>query len=87
MEKSIFQADYATFRAYLRARRRAAGLTQAQLAERLKQTQSFVSKCERGERRVDVVELRGFSRALDMTLAEFITGLETAIEATRHQTH
>ncbi len=37
--------------------RTAAGLTQADLAQRLKRPQSFVSKYESGERRLDVVEL------------------------------
>ncbi|RYD32015.1 MAG: XRE family transcriptional regulator [Verrucomicrobiaceae bacterium] len=43
-----------------------------ELAERLNQTQSFISKCERSERRLDVVELRAWCKALDTTLAEFI---------------
>lgn len=37
--------------------RHAAGLTQVELAARLKRPQSFVSKYETGERRLDVVEL------------------------------
>lgn len=38
------------------AARHAAGLTQAELAEALGRPQSFVSKYEQGERRLDVVE-------------------------------
>ena len=39
-------------------------MTQIDMADRLAETQSFVSKCERGERRIDVAELRAFCRAL-----------------------
>jgi predicted transcriptional regulator len=42
---------------WLREVRRQANLTQEQVAKRLKRPQSFVSKCESGERPVDVVEL------------------------------
>ena len=38
------------------AARKAAGLTQTELAEQLGKPQSYVSKYERGERRLDVVE-------------------------------
>jgi transcriptional regulator with XRE-family HTH domain len=48
--------------------RRRAGLTQVQLARRVGENQSFISKCERGERRIDVVELRGFCRAFGVSL-------------------
>jgi transcriptional regulator with XRE-family HTH domain len=41
-----------------------AGLTQAQLAKKLSKPQSFVSKMERGERRLDVVEFDAVARAL-----------------------
>lgn len=80
MAKSIYQADYAVFRVYLRKTRLAAGLTQKELAERLHQTQSFVSKCERAERRVDVVELRAFCRVLGLSLTDFIRDLEAALD-------
>lgn len=80
MEKSIFTKEYALFLSHLRAARKAAGLTQEQVAERLGQTQSFVSKCERGERRINVVELRAFCQAIGISFADFIQELETAMQ-------
>ncbi len=80
MEKSIYTKDYATFLACLRQTRRAAGLTQQHIAEKLGTTQSVISKCERGERRIDVVELREFCKAMGISLREFVEALESAIE-------
>lgn len=80
MEKSIFTKKYALFLSQLRTARTAAGLTQEQVAERLGQTQSFVSKCERGERRIDIVELRAFCQAIEISFADFILQLETTIQ-------
>ncbi len=76
MRKSITSNAYALFRACLREARQAAGLTQADLAERLRQTQSFISKCERGERRMDIVELHQFCAAVGETLDEFVRSFE-----------
>ena len=45
--------------------RKAAGLTQRQLAKRLKREHSFVSRIELGERRLDVVEFYWLCRACD----------------------
>jgi transcriptional regulator with XRE-family HTH domain len=42
----------------LKQARKAAGLTQAQVARKLSKPQSFVSKFESGERRIDFVELQ-----------------------------
>jgi transcriptional regulator with XRE-family HTH domain len=81
MEKSIFTEDYLVFLRCLRDARGRAGLTQAQLAERLDQTQSWVSKCERGERRLDVVEVRAFCRAMGLPLSSFLAEFERAVEA------
>ena len=53
------------------ALRKDARLTQEELARRLGQTQSFVSKCERGERRLDIVEVREFCKAFGISLASF----------------
>jgi transcriptional regulator with XRE-family HTH domain len=77
--KSIYSDEYAVFLAELRAARREAGLTQQDVATRLRQTQSFVSKCERGERRVDIVELRRFCHAIGIAFPTFARRLEEAI--------
>jgi DNA-binding XRE family transcriptional regulator len=50
--------------AVLAASRREAGLTQRQLAERLKRPHSFISKIEAGERRLDVLEFMEIAKAL-----------------------
>jgi len=47
-------------------------LTQEDVARRLKKPQSFVSKCESGERRVDVVELERFAKLYDRPLSYFL---------------
>ena len=49
-----------------------AGLTQEEVAQRLGKPQSFVSKCESGERRVDVVELSRFAKVYGKALEFFI---------------
>lgn len=73
MEKSIFSEDYALFLKHLRNTRNKARLTQQDLAELLGQTQSFISKVERGERRLDIVELRAFCKALGISFPLFVT--------------
>jgi transcriptional regulator with XRE-family HTH domain len=79
MDKSIYSREYEIFLRRLRAARRAAGLTQAQLAERVGQTQSFVSKCERGERRLDIVETRAFCFAIGISFTRFLAAFEKEI--------
>jgi transcriptional regulator with XRE-family HTH domain len=53
-------------------------MTQAEVAHTLKRTQSYVSKCEAGERRIDVVELADFAKLYGKSLSYFIgrTGSE-----------
>jgi len=55
---------YKRLRELLVAARREADLTQVELSFRLKRPQSFVSKYERGERRLDVIEFGEVARAL-----------------------
>lgn len=80
MEKSVFTREYLAFLVQLRQARADAGLTQHELAARLGQTQSWVSKCERGERRLDVVEVRAFCRALGIRPADFVQKVDDAID-------
>ena len=71
MEKSIHTNEYALFLEILRETRERAGITQLDVATQLKATKTFVSKCERGERRLDIVELRQWCEAINTTLGEF----------------
>jgi len=79
MKKSLFSEDYRCFLDLLCEAREHVGLTQEQIAERLETTQSFVSKCERGERRLDIVELKAWCQALDVPLPVFIAEFEKAL--------
>lgn len=69
-------AEEARFLELLRRVRREAGLTQVDLARRIGEEQTFVSKFERGERRLDILELRHICRALGVTLDAFTLRLE-----------
>ena len=81
----IHTAEYAAMLTLLRAIRQAAGVTQTQLAVRIDETQSQVSKLERGEVRLDVIELRAICLALGITLSEFVTKLEESLAARAEQ--
>ena len=64
MPRSVFSEPYEAFTQALIAARKGAGLRQEDLALRLEKPQSFVSKMERGERRLDVVEFIVVMRAI-----------------------
>lgn len=83
MEKSTFTRDYRLFLELLRVTREKAGVTQVELAERLGESQSWVSKVERGIRRVDVVELRLFCKALNIQPSEFMQRLDDRLAGRR----
>lgn len=74
--KSIFTKEYEQFLSRLIAARKAADLTQAELAERLSKPQSFVSKYERGERRLDVIEFVYVARAIGIRASKIIAVIE-----------
>ena len=63
----------------LRQVRTEAGLTQTEIAQRLGQPQSFVSKYESGERRLDVLELRQVCAVVGVSLDDFVRRLERAL--------
>ena len=64
MRKSLHTKGQRAFCRVMIAARQNAGLTQVQLAKRLRRPQSFVAKIEAGERRVDVTEFLIISEAL-----------------------
>jgi transcriptional regulator with XRE-family HTH domain len=67
MTNSLHTPEYATFRRILIAKREQAGITQSAIAESLGVPQSFVSKYESGERRIDVVEFVQICQAIDVS--------------------
>jgi transcriptional regulator with XRE-family HTH domain len=71
MQTRDYDKRYSLFRKKLRQARVGAGLTQIEAARRLGITQSVLSKCERGERRVDVVELAEFAKIYGKPLSYF----------------
>jgi len=75
-KKSVFTTRYQTLKTLLIEARREAGLTQAELAAKLSRPQSFVSKYERGERRLDIVEFLEVVDALGFQPARFIKKLK-----------
>ena len=76
MEKSIYTREYAAVLRLLKRAREDAGLTQIDLAAALDTSQSFVSKVERGETRLDVIQLRTVLAALGVGLPAFADRLE-----------
>jgi transcriptional regulator with XRE-family HTH domain len=58
--------------ALLRQVRIDANLTQSQLAEKIGQTQSYVSKYENGEQRLDLIELEAVCKAVGIPLTNFV---------------
>jgi transcriptional regulator with XRE-family HTH domain len=61
--------------------RTAAGLSQVELARRLGKPQSFVSKYESGERRLDLLELREVCAAMGLSVVEFVRRFEKSVRA------
>jgi len=74
--KSVFTNKYDTFRVRLIEARRSQNLSQAEVAKRLGRPQSFVSKYERGERRVDVVEFLEVAEALGIDPLELLAEIQ-----------
>lgn len=83
MPKNPFAAEYEALRDMLIEARRKSGLTQAELAKAIGRPQSFVSKYEAGERRVDVIEFVRIATVLKVDPGRLIRTLRKQIS--RHQ--
>jgi transcriptional regulator with XRE-family HTH domain len=83
MEKSIYTPEYAFLCATLVKIRNEAGLTQRELALRLKVPHSWVAKVESGERRVDLVELIWVVIACGLDPSVTLADLATKMTALR----
>ena len=72
MPKSIYSKEYKTIVERLKIARLGAGLKQEDVAARLKKPQSYVSKIERGERRIDVAELKELAKVYKKNIIFFL---------------
>jgi len=70
---SLHSSEYKHFLKKLKQARISANMTQEKVAEVLKLPQSYISKCESGERRIDVIELARFSKLYKKELKYFVT--------------
>jgi transcriptional regulator with XRE-family HTH domain len=71
VNRAILTHDYDAFCGLLKKLRGDQGLSQTELAKRLEVPQSFVSKYETGERRLDYVETARVCAALGLTIEKF----------------
>ena len=81
--KTIYNNKYKILIGRLVEVRKKFGLTQLELAARLGKDQTYISKIERLQRRVDVVELRAICRAIGIEFVEFIHAFEQAIKVSQ----
>lgn len=79
MKHTDLEVQRAKLYTLLKKFRRDKEIRQVELAEKLGVPQSFVSKYESGDRRLDVLELRRVCHAIGITLQEFIQELENSL--------
>jgi len=72
MGKTIRSTEYKTVTRKLRKARKEAGLSQLLIAKMLKKSQSYISKVEAGEQRIDVIELKNLAKLYCKSLDYFI---------------
>lgn len=75
--RSVYTRRYETLLRFLVSARNDAGLTQVELGDRLGKPQSFVSKFERGERRLDVVELVEIAEVLEFDVCKLVETIQS----------
>lgn len=80
MTKSRFTESYSLFLKLLILARKKAGFSQTQLANKLGKTQSYVSKCEIGERRLDLIEFLEILSVLKVSSKSIISEIEETLK-------
>lgn len=83
MKKSVKEIQQEKLQELLRQIRQDKRIRQAELAEKLGVPQSYVSKYESGDRRLDVLELRQICSAMNIPIKEFIQRLEDRLNETK----
>jgi len=83
VKKTINTKEYKALLKTLYDFRISANMKQIDLANILNVPQSFISKIEIGERRLDLVELREITRAMDISMIDFVKEFEKNITNSR----
>ncbi len=72
MSKGIYSKEHLYLVEQFKKARIEAGLGQADVAKKLGKTQSYISKIESGQRRIDVIQLKEFAKIYKKKLEYFI---------------
>ncbi len=72
MTKSIYTKEYKDLLQKIKKAREVAGLKQNEVAKKLGKPQSYISKIESGERRIDIIELKQLSKIYKKSLNFFV---------------
>jgi transcriptional regulator with XRE-family HTH domain len=80
LDTNLASKEESVLRTLLSNLRSEANLRQVDLADRLGKPQSFVSKYESGERRLDLIELREICLVLEISLTDFVKRFEREIK-------
>lgn len=72
MTKSLYSNEHKKIVDQLKIARKEASLDQNEVAKLLGKTQSFISKIEAGQRRIDVVQLKEFAKVYKKNLSYFV---------------
>jgi len=75
VQRTIYSKEYQHFLALMIEARTEAGITQIELAKKLKKPQSFVCKYEIGERRLDIIEFLTVCKALKIDAKKILAKL------------
>jgi transcriptional regulator with XRE-family HTH domain len=72
----VYSKEYKQFLARLYQAREQANLTQIEVAQKLGKPQSFVAKCELGDRKVDAIDILKFAKIYKVSVEFFFEGIE-----------